>query len=462
MTMISLGGIIGAGLFVGSGAVISAVGPAAVLSYLMAGLILVLVMRMLGEMATAQPVVGSFAEYSRIALGDWAGFSVGWLYAYFWIIVVAVEAQAGALILNAFFPSIPQWLLALVLMLLLTATNLISVGSFGEFEFWFALIKVVAIIAFITLGSLFLFGIWPGAELNFSNLTAHGGFAPNGYLAMFTGIVTVIFSFVGAEIVTIAAAESAEPERGVARATNTVIWRVMIFYVGSIFLVVALLPWNSEAVLPAEGSESRGPYVAVLELMQIPGAVTIMSLVVLTAVLSCLNSGLYTASRMLNALARRGDAPKFFLDVNSRGVPAKSILLCTSVGFLSVVMAIYFPETVFLFLLNTSGAIALFVYLLIAISELRLRRKIERENPERLTLKMWLYPYLTILTIVLFVAVIASMAIIADTRIQLVLSLLSAGLVLGAYFVFRHGRSGGGSSPDATRTADTRAGSEER
>ncbi len=159
------------------------------------------------------------------------------------------------------------------------------------------MIKVVAIIAIIALGSLFLFGLWPGAELNFSNLTAHGGFAPNGYLAMFTGIVTVIFSFVGAEIVTIAAAESAEPERGVARATNTVVWRVMIFYVGSIFLVVALLPWNSEAVLPAEGSESRGPYVAVLELLQIPAAATIMSLVVLTAVLSCL----YTASRMLNA-----------------------------------------------------------------------------------------------------------------------------------------------------------------
>ena len=253
------------------------------------------------------------------------------------------------------------------------------------------MIKVVAIIAFITLGAVFLFGLWPGAEMNFSNLTAHGGFAPNGYLAMFTGIVTVIFSFVGAEIVTIAAAESAEPERGVARATNTVVWRVMIFYVGSIFLVVALLPWNIEAVLPAQGSESRGPYVAVLELLQIPAAATIMSLVVLTAVLSCLNSGLYTASRMLNAIARRGDAPKFFLDVNSRGVPAKPILLCTSVGFLSVVMAIYFPDTVFQFLLNTSGAIALFVYLLIAVSELRLRRRLEREAPERLQLKMWLF-----------------------------------------------------------------------
>lgn len=446
MTMISLGGVIGAGLFVGSGAVIASVGPAAVVSYLMAGLILVLVMRMLGEMATARPAAGSFAEYSRMALGDWAGFAVGWLYAYFWIIVVAVEAQAGALILNAFFPAIPQWSLALVLMLLLTATNMVSVGSFGEFEFWFASIKVVAIIGFLILGGLFLFGLWPGVTMDFSNLTQNGGFAPNGYLAMFSGIVTVIFSFVGAEIVTIAAAESEEPERGVARATTSVIWRVLIFYVGSIFIVVTLLPWNGDSILPSEGSESRGPYVAVLELLQIPGAAFIMSLIVLTAVLSCLNSGLYTASRMLNALAKRGDAPKSFLDVNSRGVPAKAILLCTSVGFLSVVMAIYFPETVFLFLLNTSGAIALFVYLLIAISELRLRRTIERETPERLTLKMWLYPYLTIFTIMAFVAVICSMFFIESTRSQLLLSLLSVGILMVAYLIRRRN----GSPGDAT------------
>lgn len=438
MTMIALGGVIGAGLFVGSGAVISSVGPASVLSYLLAGIIIVMVMRMLGEMATASPQVGSFAEYARISLGGWAGFAVGWLYWYFWVIVLAVEAQAGALILKSFVPGVPQWLFALVLMLLLTGTNLISVGSYGEFEFWFALIKVVAIIAFIGLGALYVLGLWPGASLDFSNLTAHGGFFPHGGIAMFSGVVTLIFSFVGAEIVTLAAAESQEPERSVARATNSVIWRVLVFYVFSIFLIVTMIAWNNPVLQPK--GQTRGPFVAALQELNIPGAVPIMSFVVLVAVLSCLNSGLYTCSRMLNAIARRGDAPRVFLHVNNRGVPVWAILISTTVGFLSVIAAFYYPDTVFTFLLNTSGAVALFVYLLIAISELRLRRRIERENPERLTVKMWLYPYLTWATIAIFAVVIASVGIIPDTRSQLFLTLVSIAIVLGIYFLLK--RSG--------------------
>ena len=437
MTMISLGGVIGAGLFVGSGTVIGAVGPAAFLSYLMAGMILLFVMRMLGEMAIAQPVVGSFAEYSRMALGDWAGFTIGWLYWFFWVVVVGIEAVAGAAILETFIPNVPLWLWCLALMILLTATNLYSVGAFGEFEFWFALVKVVAIVAFLGLGALFVLGLWPGASLDFSNLTSHGGFFPNGPLAAFNGIVTVIFAFVGAEIVTIAAAESAEPSRGVARAVNTVIYRVMLFYVGSIFLVVTILPWNATEAL------GRGPYSAVLGgPMGIPYASAIMSFVVLTAVLSCLNSGVFTASRMVNALARRGDAPSFFLSTTRRGVPIWAILGSSSVGFLTVIAAYASPETVFQFLLNASGAIALFVYLLIALSQLILRRRFEREAPERLTLKMWAYPYLTIFVIIAFVAIIASMGVIQETRIQLVLSLLTAALVIAAFFLFRR-RLGG-------------------
>src|SRR3712207_4485328 len=437
MTMISLGGVIGAGLFVGSGTVIGAVGPAAFLSYLMAGIILLFVMRMLGEMAVARPVVGSFAEYSRMALGDWAGFTIGWLYWFFWVVVVGIEAVAGAAILETFISGVPLWLWCLVLMILLTATNLYSVGAFGEFEFWFASIKVVAIVAFLALGTLFVLGLWPGTSLDFSNLYAHGGFFPNGPLAAFNGIVTVIFAFVGAEIVTIAAAEAAEPGRAVARAVNTVIYRVMLFYVGSIFLVVTILPWNATEAL------GRGPYSAVLGgPMGIPYASAIMSFVVLTAVLSCLNSGVFTASRMVNALARRGDAPGFFLSTTRRGVPVWAILASSSVGFLTVIAAYTSPETVFQFLLNASGAIALFVYLLIAVSELILRRRFEREDPERLTLRMWAYPFVTVLTIVVFVAIIASMGVIEETRIQLVLSLLTAAAVVAAYFLFRQ-RLGG-------------------
>src|SRR4051812_6668695 len=213
MTMISLGGVIGAGLFVGSGAVMKQTGPGAILSYAAAGLLVVLVMRMLGEMAVARPAQGSFMEYTRQALGDRGGFAVGWLYWYFWAIVLAVEAIAGAEILRNWLPGVPVWLMSLILMSLLTASNLISVRNFGEFEFWFASIKVAAILVFICIGIGYLLGIGGGDSPGLSNLTAHGGFFPEGGVTVLSGIVVVIFAFVGAEIVTIAAAESDQPEK---------------------------------------------------------------------------------------------------------------------------------------------------------------------------------------------------------------------------------------------------------
>ena len=186
LTMIAMGGVIGAGLFVGSGTVIHDTGPAAFITYALCGILIILVMRMLAEMAVANPSTGSFADYSRKALGDWAGFSVGWLYWYFWVIVVGFEAVAGAKVLNFWLPDVPTWTLSLVLMLLMTGTNLISVSSFGEFEFWFAGIKVAAIIVFLGIGALFVLGIWPNTDLDFSNLTAYGGFLPNGPSAIFS------------------------------------------------------------------------------------------------------------------------------------------------------------------------------------------------------------------------------------------------------------------------------------
>ncbi len=307
MTMISLGGIIGAGLFVGTGPILNQAGPATVLTYLLTGALLILIMRMLGEMAVAQPSVGSFSDYGRMALGNWAGFSIGWLYWYFWAIVVGFEATVAASILGQYIPNVAPWLIALVLVLLLTATNLYSVGSYGEFEFWFAGIKVVAIILFIVLGALFVIGLWPGDSPGFSNLYADGGFFPNGPLAMFSGVATVIFAFVGAEIVTIAAAESNEPGRNVARATNAVIYRVLIFYVVSVFFVACIVPWNTgftEDII-------KSPFTLAFERIGIPFAPTLMNFVVLTAVLSVLNSSLYTTSRMLFALTRHNDAPHF-------------------------------------------------------------------------------------------------------------------------------------------------------
>jgi len=426
LTMIAIGGVIGAGLFVGSGVVIKETGPAAFLTYALTGVLIVLVMRMLGEMATANPSTGSFADYARKALGGWAGFSVGWLYWYFWVIVVGFEAVAGAKVLT-YWISAPLWLLSLVLMLLMTGTTLFSVSSYGEFEYWFAGIKVAAICVFLVLGALYVLGIWPNKGFDLSNLTAHGGLFPNGVGAVFSGIVVVIFSMVGAEIATIAAAESSDPERAIAKATNSVVARIAIFYVGSVFLLAVILPWNSSEL-------AASPYVSAFTKMGLPYADHIMNAVVLTAVLSCLNSGLYTASRMLFVLAGRREAPVALITVNRRGVPVWAILSSSVVGFLCVIAAAVSPDTVFLFLLNSSGAIILFVYLLIAVSQLVLRR---RTPPERMRVRMWLYPGLTVATIVAMVAVLASMFARDDTRSQILLSLLSWAVVLVLYVVTR-------------------------
>src|SRR3954471_7117674 len=423
VTMISLGGVIGAGLFVGSGAVINQTGPAAVLSYLAAGALVILVMRMLGEMAVAHPSTGSFADYAGAALGDWARFTVGWLYWYFWVIVLAVEATAGAAIIQEWLPGVPIWASSLVLMALLTATNLVSVRAYGEFEFWFASIKVAAIVAFIAIALVYVI-TGGGVE----QLTAHGGFTPKGGVTILSGIVIVIFAFVGAEIATIAAAESEEPGAAVRKATNSVISRVLVFYVLSIFLIVAILPWNSTQL-------GKSPFAATLDEIGIPAAAQVMNAIVLTAVLSCLNSGLYVASRMNFALARRGDAPQWMVKLNGRGVPARAIVIATSIGFLSVIADVVSPKKVFLFLLNTSGAVALFVYLFICVSQLVLRRRLERDEPERLEVRMWAYPYLTCFAIAAIVVVIGSMAFVEKVRSQLWLGLASVAVVLIAYVI---------------------------
>jgi GABA permease len=433
MTMIAIGGIIGAGLFVGTGPILNQAGPATILTYLLTGTILILIMRMLGEMAVAQPSVGSFSDYSRMALGNWAGFAVGWLYWYFWAIVVGFEAVVAAGILGQYIPGVAPWLISLILILLLTATNLYSVGSYGEFEFWFAGIKVAAIIIFIVLAALFIIGVIPGGGVGISNLYDEGGFFPNGSLVMFSGVVTVIFAFVGAEIVTIAASESNEPERGIARATNQVIIRILLFYVVSVFFVACVVPWNitfAEEVI-------RSPFTVAFERMGIPFAPDIMNFVVLTAVLSVLNSSLYTTSRMLFALTRHNDAPQFFLHTTRRGVPIWAILAGTSFGYVSVLIYYFFPAQVFTWLINASGAIALFAYLLIAISELFMRRRLEREAPERLQIRMWLYPWLTYLSIAAMAAVLVAMAVIPDQRPLLIASVISAVVILLAYLLRR-------------------------
>ncbi|HDR9489027.1 amino acid permease [Burkholderia stabilis] len=441
MTMIALGGVIGAGLFVGSGVVIQQTGPAAILSFLITGGLVVLVMRMLGEMACAMPAVGSFYEYARLAFGNWrgpgkmAGFLTGWMYWYFWVIVVALEAVAGAKLIQFWLPDTPAWIISLALLVVLTLTNLISVGSYGEFEFWFSSIKVGAIIVFLFLGGLYVLGLWPASMHTTSvlpTLLGHGGFMPLGIGPVMSGAVAATGFYFGAEIVTIAAAEAKEPAKAVAKATNSVITRVLVFYVGSVALVVALVPWNS--------AQMATPYVSALEVMGLPAAANVMNAIVLTAVLSALNSGLYAASRMLFALTRHGDAPAALAKVNKRGVPVRAILLGTVFGYVSVVMSYVSPDTVFAFLVNSYGTVALFVYVLIAFSQLRLRKRLDPVATSKLRVKMWAYPYLTWVAIVGMIGILVAMAFIPDQRKPLWLGVASLGVLVVAYGLTRRSR----------------------
>jgi GABA permease len=426
LNMIALGGVIGAGLFVGSGVVIGETGPAAFVTYALCGVLVVLVMRMLGEMATANPSTGSFADYARQALGGWAGFSVGWLYWYFWVAVIGFEAIAGGAVIRYWIDA-PLWLLSLILMVTMTATNLFSVAAFGEFEFWFAGIKVAAIVLFLGLGSLFVLGAWPRHGVDFSNLIAHGGFFPHGVTPLFGAVSVVIPAMVGAEVATVAAAETMDPERAIARSTKSVVVRIVIFYVGSVFLLSVIVPWDSHEV-------GASPYVAALREMGIPAAGHIMNAVVLTAVLSCLNSGLYTASRMLFVLAARQEAPMQLVKVGRRGVPYVAILCSSVVGFLCVIMAWVAPRTVFVFLLKSTGTLVLSIYLLIALSQIVLRR---RTPTKRLRVKMWFFPVLSILTLVGIVGVLVLMAFDPNARGELWLGLLAWAVVLALYFLPR-------------------------
>ncbi|WP_460095367.1 GABA permease [Pseudomonas sp. S2_B03] len=439
VTMLSIAGIIGAGLFVGSGHAIAAAGPAVLLAYLFSGLLVVLVMRMLGEMAVAHPDTGSFSTYADQAIGRWAGFTIGWLYWWFWVLVIPIEALAAGHVLNQWFPQVDAWLFALLSIVLLVITNLFSVSKYGEFEFWFAMAKVIAIIGFIGLGFAVLMGWIPEREASgLSTLMAeHGGFAPNGMSAVVGAFITIMFSFIGTEAVTIAAAESNNPAQNIAKATRSVIWRIGIFYLLSIFVVISVVPWNDPQLA------SVGSYQRALELMNIPNAKFLVDVVVLIAVASCMNSSIYISSRMLYSLGRRGDAPPALKVTSAAGVPRAAVIASTVIGAGVTLLSYFMPAGLFQFLLASSGAIALLVYLVIAISQLRMRRRLEREKVE-MTLRMWLFPWLTWLVIAFICAALAVMMITPEHRLEVTSTIGLALLIsfVGLITSRQHGPAG--------------------
>jgi GABA permease len=426
VTMLALGGTIGAGLFVGSGAVIADAGPAALISYAVGGFVVVLAMRMIAEMAVMRPSAGSLADWPREAIGGWAGFTTGWLYWYSWVVVIAFEATAGAVILQQWI-DLPLWVLCAVVLGAVLGLNAISVRSFGEAEYWLALIKVVAIVAFIVVYALAVAGLWPGQEGGAPGLAAQP-FAPNGWLPVLTGLLIVLFSYAGTEIVAVAAAEADDPERTLRKATRTVVLRIVIFYIVSIAAIVALLPTADTPV----GSR---PFAATLDSLGIPTAGLILDLVVIAALVSAMNSALYVSSRMLYGLAVAGDAPRSLARVDGRGVPRTALLSSAALSAVCVLVALVSPDLAFLVLLGAASAVLIPLYLLLSVSQLRLRRRWEREEPERLVVRMWWHPYGTYLLIAVTLAITVAMLAVPEFLPQVVLTAVAFLLALGGYAV---------------------------
>ncbi|CAH0183018.1 GABA permease [Microbacterium oxydans] len=426
ISMMGLGGAIGAGLFVGSGQAIGLAGPAVLISYVVAGAIVILVMAMLAEMVAARPSSGAFSSYAQKAMGRSAGSAVGWLYWIQLVVVIAAEATGAAGIIAGWVPGIPAWAWVLIFVVALTAVNLFGVSNYGRFEFWFAAIKVVAIIAFLVVGVCAIIGLIPGVPASgIGNLVDNGGFAPNGMTGIAAALLIVVFAFGGTEVVAIAAAESDDPARNIRRIVREVLVRILVFYIGSIFVIVAVLPWNDPAVLD-------GPFSAVLATIRVPGVDLVMSLIVVIALLSAMNANIYGASRMVFSLGERGLAPQAITRTSLKGVPYVAVLASVSFGFVTVGLNWAFPDVVLPALLNVVGSTLLVIWTATALAQIILRRRADRDGID-LPMRMWGFPWLSWLCLVLLGGVIALAMIDPAARVQLLLTLgLTAVLLLVA------------------------------
>lgn len=435
LTMMGLGSAIGAGLFLGSGVGIATAGPAVLVSYAVAGLLVILVMRMLAEMAAAVPSSGSFSVYAETALGRWAGFTLGWLYWFTLIMVLGAEITGASQIVSGWVPGVPQWVVALVFVAVFAVVNLWGVKHFGEFEFWFAFIKVAAIVAFLVIGVLLVLGWLPGADpvgtTNiFGDPASLAGFAPNGLPGIAAGLLVVVFAFGGIEIVTIAAAEARNPQKAIVTATRSIVWRILFFYVGAVAIMALVLPWDAPELL-------SGPFVAVLDLAGLPSAARLMEAVVVVALLSAFNANVYGTSRMAFSLAGRGDGHPALTKVSPTGVPWVAVLLSVFFGLVSVGLNWLLPGEVLGILLNAVGSALLVVWVFIAVSQLRLRRRLEAAagGADRMTLRMWAYPWLTWATLAGLAGLVVLMLFDDAARVQLVSTVVLVGVIVAVYGV---------------------------
>ena len=440
LTMMGLGSAIGAGLFLGTGVGIRAAGPAVILAYIAAGVVVMCVMQMLGEMAAARPASGAFSDYARQAFGHWAGFTMGWLYWFMLIMVLGAEMTGAAAIMSAWF-GVPPWVPALVCVTFFAVVNLARVRGFGEFEFWFAFIKIAVIVGFLLIGLALIFGLLPGHTFVGTEHFLGDGFMPNGWPGVAAGLLAVAFAFGGIEIVTIAAAESEEPAHSIRTAVRSVIWRIGLFYIGSVLVITFLLPY---ADIQGAETAAESPFTIVLEIADIPGVVGIMELVIVLSLLSAFNAQIYASSRLCHALARQGDAPRIFAVTNREDVPVNSVVLSMVFAFVSVGLQWWNPTGLLDFLLNAVGGVMIVVWLLIAASYLRLHPQLERSG-EISTVRMWGYPWLAWAVVAAVLGLVVLMLFDAGSRSQI--------FSVGAVFIFLAALSltTRGRATDATR-----------
>lgn len=406
--LIALGGAIGTGLFLGSAGVLRSAGPSMILGYAIGGMIAFLIMRQLGEMIVEEPVAGSFSHFAHKYWAPYAGFLSGWNYWVLYVLVGMAELTAVGKYVQFWWPEVPTWATAAVFFVLINLINLVNVKTFGETEFWFAIVKVGAIVGMIALGLYLLLSGAGGEQAGFSNLWSHGGFFPNGISGMVMALAIIMFSFGGLELVGITAAEASDPKTVIPKAINQVVYRILIFYIGALSVLLALYPWDSllETLGSAGDPYSGSPFVQIFSLIGSDTAAHILNFVVLTAALSVYNSGVYCNSRMLYGLAEQGDAPKVLMMVNRRGVPVLAIALSALVTMLCVLVNYLLPQTALELLMSLVVAALLINWAMISLAHLKFRKAMKAQGIEPSFKAFW-YPFSNYLCLA-FVALIAA------------------------------------------------------
>ncbi|MFR9716376.1 amino acid permease [Corynebacterium striatum] len=430
LTMMGLGSAVGAGLFLGVGLGIQISGTSVLVSYAIAGALVAVIMWMLGEMAAARPSLGSFSTYAGQAFGNWARFTLGWIFWFMLVMVMGAEITGAAAIISSWFDIAP-WIPALITVSFFAVVNFAAVRGFGEFEFWFAVIKVAVIIAFLVVGVLMFVGVLPGfnGDLALTNFTEN--FLPNGLPGFAAGLLAVAFAFGGIELVTIAAAESEDPAHNVATAVRAVIFRIMVFYIGAIVVITMTLPF---AKIQDADAAADSPFTLVLEAAKIPFAAGFMEAIIALALLSAFNAQIYATSRLVHDMAKDGSAPKVFLKKNPSGSPVLAVILSIVFAFASVLLQFWNPPGLLSFLFNAVGGCLLVIWIFVVASYLKLH-PIMVANNELTTIRVIAYPVLPWATLLAMAALVVLMLFDPSARNQVIAVLvLTVFLVVASQF----------------------------